>query len=424
MARPRKVMLLVDFDNVSPDVIEQAFHIVMAEYGAVHVRRAYCTADQAQQHAGFLKRLSLRPMVNLAVGKNSTDIALAVDAMDLVIAERPEVVVLVSSDSDYTPLVGRLREKGCWVRGFGQFGKTGDGVPLAYDEFGDLAHGDGRAAARRSERAPVRGAARPASAAPVAPAPRRDGRGGGEGRNTRPPREARALDETRAAVVVPNEAAVAVATEPVVAAPRGDRAAGSGRRRGRGGNAAERAARAAAREEMARLDAAADSAAEAADLQPPVVVEAVSPPPAAPLAVEPPAEAPAPRARRPARKTRSAEEVIAPAPALEEAPVDEPPAPAKPPRAAKTTPRPRAAAKKAAPLSNYPPAIEAILAAVPSLRSGEKIALGEAAQALREAELLARTAASTRLFKQHIDYFVLTPDRQPNQVQFRPPRED
>ena len=105
---PRRVMLLIDFDNVSPEVIEQAFGATLADYGAVHVRRAYCTAEQAQQHAGFLKRLSLRPMVNLSVGKNSTDIALAVDAIDLVIAERPEVVVIVSSDSDFTPLVGRL----------------------------------------------------------------------------------------------------------------------------------------------------------------------------------------------------------------------------------------------------------------------------------------------------------------------------
>jgi uncharacterized LabA/DUF88 family protein len=65
-------------------------------------------------------------MVNLSAGKNSTDIALAVDAIDLVIAERPDVVVLVSSDSDFAPLVSRLREKGCRVCGIGQQGKTGD----------------------------------------------------------------------------------------------------------------------------------------------------------------------------------------------------------------------------------------------------------------------------------------------------------
>jgi hypothetical protein len=51
-------------------------------------------------------------MVNLSAGKNSTDIALAVDAIDLVIAERPDVVVLVSSDSDFAPLVSAAARKG------------------------------------------------------------------------------------------------------------------------------------------------------------------------------------------------------------------------------------------------------------------------------------------------------------------------
>ena len=98
----------------------------MAEHGAIHVRRAYCNAETAVKHQSLFKRLSVRPMVNLSAGKNSTDIALAVDAMDLVIAERPEIVVLVSSDSDFAPLVIRLREKGCRVCGIGQQGKTGD----------------------------------------------------------------------------------------------------------------------------------------------------------------------------------------------------------------------------------------------------------------------------------------------------------
>jgi hypothetical protein len=74
-------------------------------------------------------------MVNLAAGKNSTDIALAVDAIDLVLAERPDVVVIASSDSDFAPLVSRLREKGCRVRGIGQKGKTGDETLGVYDDY-------------------------------------------------------------------------------------------------------------------------------------------------------------------------------------------------------------------------------------------------------------------------------------------------
>jgi uncharacterized protein (TIGR00288 family) len=135
-----RVMLLIDADNVSADVIEQAMQRTLAEHGAVHVRRAYCNAETALKQQALFKRLSVRPMVNLSAGKNSTDIALAVDAIDLVIAERPDVVVLVSSDSDFAPLVIRLREKGCRVCGLGQQGKTGEETVAVYDEFTDLRH--------------------------------------------------------------------------------------------------------------------------------------------------------------------------------------------------------------------------------------------------------------------------------------------
>lgn len=135
-----RVMLLIDADNVSAEVIEQAVQRTMDEYGAIHVRRAYCNAEMAVNRQALFKRLSVRPMVNLSTGKNSTDIALAVDAIDLAIAERPDVVVLVSSDSDFAPLVIRLREKGCRVCGIGQQGKTGDETIGIYDAFTDIAH--------------------------------------------------------------------------------------------------------------------------------------------------------------------------------------------------------------------------------------------------------------------------------------------
>jgi hypothetical protein len=142
-----KIVLLIDADNVSADVMEQAVHKVLAEHGALHVRRAYGTAEMALKHQALFRRLSIRPMVNLATGKNSTDIALAVDAMDLAVAERPQVVYLVSSDSDFAPLVSRLREKGCRVCGIGQQGKTGEDTVAVYDAFTDLRHKGGEATA-------------------------------------------------------------------------------------------------------------------------------------------------------------------------------------------------------------------------------------------------------------------------------------
>ncbi len=170
-------MMFIDADNVSADVIEQALTLVLAEHGAVHVRRAYCTAEAAVNHAKLFKRLSIRPIVNLATGKNSTDIALAVDAIDLVGAQRPELAVIVSSDSDFAPLVIRLREKGCRVLGIGQKGKTGEESVGVYDAFVDLQH-------RSTARAPARA---PASAPTPAAAPARRTARGGRARPSPPP---------------------------------------------------------------------------------------------------------------------------------------------------------------------------------------------------------------------------------------------
>ena len=173
MSTPGTVMLFIDADNVSTSVIDQAMTRVLAEQGAIHVRRAHCTAETALKHQQFFKRHSIRPIVNLSTGKNSTDIALAVDAMDLVAAQAPQVVVIVSSDSDFAPLVIRLREKGCRVLGVGQMGKTGEDSRGVYDGFIDLEHHKARAAPKSTTpAAPVRPRARsqPAGARPRVPA--------------------------------------------------------------------------------------------------------------------------------------------------------------------------------------------------------------------------------------------------------------
>ncbi len=168
-----RVMLLIDADNVSVDVMEQAVRLLLNQHGGLHVRRAYCTAESAVANQAAFKRLGIKPMVNLATGKNSTDIAMAVDAIDLVLAERPDVVVIASSDSDFAPLVQRLREKGCVVRGIGQLGKTGDETQEVYDDFTVLEHrksAASQAAAEKPKRAPRKTAASKTTAAKKAPA--------------------------------------------------------------------------------------------------------------------------------------------------------------------------------------------------------------------------------------------------------------
>ena len=223
-----RVMLLIDADNVSADVITQAFEQVMIEQRAIHVRRAYCTAELAAKHLKLFKALSIRPIVNVSTGKNSTDIALAVDAIDLVISERPDVVVLVSSDSDFAPLVIRLREKGCRVEGIGQEGKTAADSKLVYDRFVDIEHrrasaGAGTRSASNAD-APVRkaaprGRARAMAVEPAAPvaaqAPTKAPTQAPANASARPPRQPRAPRETTRESTRARPAVVAPAAPPM-----------------------------------------------------------------------------------------------------------------------------------------------------------------------------------------------------------------
>lgn len=165
-----RVMLLIDADNLSLDVMEQAVRLLLNQHGGLHVRRAYCTAESAVANQATFKRLGIKPMVNLAAGKNSTDIAMAVDAIDLVLSERPDVVVIASSDSDFAPLVQRLREKGCVVRGIGQQGKVGQETQDVYDDYTVLEHH--KTAARGSDTdKPARKTARKTSTSASAKTP-------------------------------------------------------------------------------------------------------------------------------------------------------------------------------------------------------------------------------------------------------------
>ncbi len=209
-------MLLIDADNISVDVMEQAVRLLLNQHGGLHVRRAYCTAESAVANQAVFKHLGIKPMVNLAAGKNSTDIAMAVDAIDLVLAERPDVVVIASSDSDFAPLVQRLREKGCVVRGIGQHGKTGQETQGVYDDYTVLEHRKSEAAAGRAtparktarKTATTKAAAKPA-AAKKTPAARK---AAAEGTAAAPRK--RAARKVAQAAEVPAEAPVAALPPP------------------------------------------------------------------------------------------------------------------------------------------------------------------------------------------------------------------
>ena len=163
-------MFLIDADNVAVEVIEKALAMKQELHGAIHVKRCYCSADFAVKNLAFLKEHSIRAMVNVTAGKNCTDIALAIDAVQLCEYEPPRVVVIVGSDSDFAPLVMHLRDRGCRVEGVGQEGKVGAESHLAYDDFMSLPVGRGRATKAPSA-APRRAARTPAAAPVKAPVP-------------------------------------------------------------------------------------------------------------------------------------------------------------------------------------------------------------------------------------------------------------
>ena len=115
--------VLIDADNTSPKFAGAIFEEIAA-IGEASVRRCYGDFS-SQQMAGWNKVQAEHGLVPLhspayTVGKNSSDIALVIDAMDLMHTGRFDGFVLVSSDSDFTRLASRIREQGLDVYGIGQ----------------------------------------------------------------------------------------------------------------------------------------------------------------------------------------------------------------------------------------------------------------------------------------------------------------
>ena len=115
--------VLIDADNTSPDWAEPIFK-ELATIGEANVRRIYgdFSGTLLRRWASILADHALIPHQQPAYtkGKNSADIALVIDAMDLLHTGRFDGFVLVSSDSDFTRLASRIREQGLEVFGIGQ----------------------------------------------------------------------------------------------------------------------------------------------------------------------------------------------------------------------------------------------------------------------------------------------------------------
>lgn len=132
-----RLAVLIDADNAQPSITEGLLSEV-AKYGVSSVKRVYgdWTTPSLSGWKSVLLEHSIQPVQQFryTVGKNATDSAMIIDAMDLLYTKRFDGFCLVSSDSDFTRLASRIREEGLLVYGFGEK-KTPKAFVSACDKF-------------------------------------------------------------------------------------------------------------------------------------------------------------------------------------------------------------------------------------------------------------------------------------------------
>jgi len=118
----KKIAVLIDGDNAEARLIEQILNEA-AKFGRVTIKRIYAdwTMPQMNKWKEQTNRFAIRPIQKFSYtkGKNSTDTALIIDAMDIMYQESVDGFCIVSSDSDYTGIAHRIREAGLYVMGIG-----------------------------------------------------------------------------------------------------------------------------------------------------------------------------------------------------------------------------------------------------------------------------------------------------------------
>lgn len=132
-----KLAVLIDADNAQPSIIEGLL-METAKYGVAHVKRIYgdWTVPDLRGWKEVLLQYSIQPIQQFryTYGKNATDSAMIIDAMDLLYTGNFDAFCIVSSDSDFTKLASRIREAGLKTYGFGEK-KTPDAFVAACDKF-------------------------------------------------------------------------------------------------------------------------------------------------------------------------------------------------------------------------------------------------------------------------------------------------
>jgi uncharacterized protein (TIGR00288 family) len=123
MTHESSIAMLIDADNSPASKIEEILD-ELANYGVINIRRAYGNwkSPHLKGWEAVLHDYAIQPMQQFAYtkGKDATDAAMIIDAMDLLYTKSLDGFCLVSSDSDFTPLVMRIRANGLKVFGFGE----------------------------------------------------------------------------------------------------------------------------------------------------------------------------------------------------------------------------------------------------------------------------------------------------------------
>lgn len=119
----QKIALFIDADNAPADKFEEVLSEV-AKYGVVTIRKAYGNWKKStlKKWEDLLHEFAIQPIqqYDLSKGKNASDIALVIDAMDVMYTKDIDVMCFVSSDCDFTPMVTRALAEGKVVLGFGE----------------------------------------------------------------------------------------------------------------------------------------------------------------------------------------------------------------------------------------------------------------------------------------------------------------
>lgn len=137
MQELQKIAVVIDADNTQISKLEDVFHEISTR-GRIVVKRAYGNWHKPtlKNWGEIIKRLAIKAeqQFDYVSGKNATDMALVIDTIELLYTNLYDAFVIVSSDSDYTPLAIELREAGVYVMGVGEQ-KTPVAFRNACDEF-------------------------------------------------------------------------------------------------------------------------------------------------------------------------------------------------------------------------------------------------------------------------------------------------